>query len=295
MKPNRDTVWRNALEGKALAAPQGKLRVGFPLLVTLAVAMSGLSYLSGFRGGDGAHALGESVVPASSAVPYSNQNALLESCIRNYDQKYHDYTGRLVKQERLGGVVGKEQELTFKFRQSPYSVAMAWLRDPVGGDRVLYVQGKYDDKMLVRPLEILRALNPTLEVKPDSPEARKSTLFPVDHFGFKRIMEDVIQTNNQAKQAGDFREEPPQSVVVDGKPCIRLVRYLTEKKADYPAYKTVIYIDREYMVPTLIEGTGWGGDNDFLWRYSFSDLKFDVGLEDADFTPEANDLVTPRK
>jgi len=145
--------------------------------------------------------------------------SLLEYCVRNYTDKHRDYTCTLVKQERLGGVIGKEQELSVKFKELPFSVAMAWTRNAPQGDRVLYIEGKYENNMLVR--------------------------------------------------------------------------YLPQKDA-YPAYKTVVYIDQEYLVPILIEGFGWR-NQEFLCRYWYRDVKLNSGLKDADFAPEVNDLVSPTK
>ena len=91
-----------------------------------------------------------------------------------------------------------------------------------------------------------------------------------------------------AKQRGDLTEELAQDAEVLGRQAFVLVRTLPEKP-DYPAHKTVTYIDQEYLVPILVEGYGWHED-EFLCRYLYKDVRFNTNLTDDDFLPEVNDL-----
>ena len=62
--------------------------------------------------------------------------------------------------------------------QCSFSVAMAWTQNAPLGDRVLYVEGKYDNKMMVRPkAPFLQAITGgSVLRKPDGPEAMRNTL-----------------------------------------------------------------------------------------------------------------------
>ena len=238
----------------------------------------------------------DQVVAKARALAGTSHTALLEFCLKNYREKIHDYSCTFLKQEKIGGVVGKEQEVQVNFKEAPFSVLMTWTKNAPQGDRVLYVEGKYDGKMLVRPTSLfLRKIAPTVSRAPDGDEARKTTLKPVNCFGIERATKSLIEVYEQARAAGDLREEVGKDADVLGRKCFVLVRYLPEKN-NYPAYKTIVYIDQEYLLPIMIEGFGWNHsatESDFMCRYLYKDLKFNNSFSDQDFLPEKNDLVTP--
>ena len=63
----------------------------------------------------------------------TNHIALHEYCLDNYGRSYRDYTCTLIKQERISGKLGAEQEMSVKFKESPFSVAMKWtIESPAG-------------------------------------------------------------------------------------------------------------------------------------------------------------------
>jgi hypothetical protein len=214
--------------------------------------------------------------------------ALLQYCLDNYRGKYTDYTCTFTKQERIGGVLGAEQEIHVRFRDSPFSEALTWVANPPRCDRLLYVEGWNNNDMLARPTSsLLQALVPKgVSRRPDDEAARKVTLRTVDQFGFERGLKSLLAVYQEGKKGGDLREEFGGYYTVDGRDTLMLTRYLTTKRKDYPACKTLTYIDVKYLVPVMVEGYDWGA-GDFLCRYAFSDVKFNVGLTGADFTPES--------
>jgi hypothetical protein len=218
--------------------------------------------------------------------------ALLEYCQANYARQYRDYTCTLLKQERIKGELGPEQEVQVKFRGSPFSVTMFWVTNSPIGDRILYVEGKYDNNMIVRPkAKLLQMLTGGAVLrKPDGAEAMKNTLRPVNLFGFQRGMNELTKVYRQAREAGDLKTAFGQFADVAGRRALVLERYLPPKN-DYPAAKTLVYIDEEYLVPICIEGFDW--EQRLSSRYLFKDIRFNVGLTDDDFLPEANGITLP--
>jgi len=223
----------------------------------------------------------------------SSHAAFLEECLAHYRQSYRDYRCTLTRQERLGGLIQEEQEIAVKFKDSPFSVAMAWVRKPGLGDRMLYVEGKYGGQMLVRPTGGLAQLlaGKTVRKDPNAEDVRKQSLRRVDEFGFQRSMISLLGVYRLAAQRHDLREELGPDAEVLGRRTFVLVRHLPENR-DYPAARTVTYIDQEWLVPILVEGYGWR-DGEFLCRYFYKDIRFNTGLTDDDFLPENNDLQTP--
>jgi len=218
----------------------------------------------------------------------SNHIELLQYCLDHYNANYTDFTCTLYKEEKVHGSVKPEQEIRVKHMVSPFSVAMEWVRNAPIGDRVLYVEGKYENMMMVRPKgPLLQLLAPYVLRKPDGPEAMRNTLRPVNMFGFGRGLQSLINVYRQAKAAGDLKTAFGGYADVAGRRCVVLIRYLPAKD-DYPAYKTLTYIDVDHLVPMCIEGYDW--DKKLQCRYLYKDVEFNVALTSDDFTPEGNGI-----
>ena len=217
--------------------------------------------------------------------------ALLEYCLEQYEGRFNDYTCTFMKQEKIGGTMKDRQQMEVKFMESPYSVAMKWVENAPIVDRTIYVEGQWDGRMLVRPANpALRLMVASKLVEPDGPDAMKNTLRPVNRFGFKRSLESLLRVYREAEEAGDLEESYGGMKEVNGRNAVVLVRYLPNK-GDYPAHRTLTYIDLEYLVPIGVEGYGW--DDQLMCRYFYKDVKFNVGLTSEDFLPKANDVQAP--
>lgn len=227
--------------------------------------------------------------------------ALLKRCLENYKSSYRDFTCTFVKQEVVRGQLKPEQEIRVKHITSPFSVAMEWIKNPPLADRVLYVEGERNNQMLVRPHSPLLQLltGGSVERAPDGPQAMQNTLRPVSMFGFGRGLESLIKVYSKAQTEGDLKTTfggyafvggDPQAGI-EGRKCVVLIRHLPPKN-DYPAYKTLVYIDVDYLVPICIEGYDW--DEKLQCRYIYKDLKFNVALREDDFTPQAIGIVVSR-
>ena len=225
----------------------------------------------------------------------SDHIALIESCLANYDALRKSYTCTFVKQERLRGVMGKRQTVSATFMDSPFSVGMKWTENPAGGDRVLYVEGKYDGDMLVRPMGLISLLVSTAKVKPDGPDAMRSTRRPVSLFGFKRAMQSLLEVYRRAKAGGDLKQACDGYVKLAGRDAIVLVRRLPDGdkyRPDAPPV-TKIYIDLDYLVPIMIEGFEADGKT-LIARYQYKDVNFNAVVGADDFQPAKFDLIEPK-
>ncbi len=231
-------------------------------------------------------------VKSLEALAKTDHIALLERCVSNYEGSYKDFTCTFIKQERLNGSLKPEQWIDVKFMEAPFSVAMRWTKNAPLGDRVIYVEGKYGNNMLVNPKGVLSALVGTVTRKPDDAQAMQNTLRPVNMFGFKRGMDNLLNVYRKARNNGDLKEEFGGYAKVAGRDTLVLVRHLPPK-GDYPSEKTITYIDLDYMLPVCIEGYNWQGE--LVCRYIYKDIQFNVALNDADFLPETNGMKAPKQ
>ncbi|MCE5277133.1 MAG: DUF1571 domain-containing protein [Planctomycetaceae bacterium] len=217
--------------------------------------------------------------------------ALLEKCLENYKKTISSYRCTLIKQERINATLLPVQAVDVKFMQNPFSVAMAWTKNPGQGDRVLYVKGKWDNKMIVRPTNALaRALaGGSVAVDPRGKDARAASLRTVDEFGFERSLQSLLEVYVKAKAAGDLKEQFGGYAEVAGRNAVVLIRLLPPKD-DYPAAKTETFIDLEHLVPICVRGWGWQKTPELLCSYEYKDIRWNEPLKAADFLPEANEI-----
>jgi hypothetical protein len=246
---------------------------------------------------------GSPAVALASTAPAEGVNAqlvelaktdhakLLELCRRNYDRQVRDYTCTLIKQERINGKVGEVQHANVKFLDEPFSVALHFVKNVPIGERVLYVQGRYDNQMLVKPKGWLGNVFGTVQREPDGPQARQNSLQPISNFGFANSIDRLLEVYQAADERGHLTEEFGGYAEVEGRKTIVLVRKLPAKN-DYPAARTLTYVDTERLVPVMVEGFDW--DDEFICRYVYKDVAFNVGLQSSDFTPKANEMTEPK-
>lgn len=212
--------------------------------------------------------------------------ALLQMALDNYDASIQDYRATFVKQERIHGRIRKEQVMEVHFRDEPFSVFMHWTENPPRADRMLYVAGRNEGQMLVRPAGLLASLG-TLQRDPEGEDVMENTLRPVTQFGFRRSLESLLEVYRLADERGDLQSDFEGYAEVDGRPVLVLVRTLPPRD-DYPAKTTRIYLDRELLLPLAIEAMNWQDELDS--RYIYRDVRLNVGLTDADFAPENNGM-----
>ncbi len=216
--------------------------------------------------------------------------ALLELCKQNYRDAYSEYTCTFIKQERIDGQLRDEQWIDAKFMAEPFSVALDWVKNPPIGEALIYVEDKYNGKMLVKPRGFLSTLVGTVKREPDGPDAMKNTLRPVTKFGFANSLESLLSVYRDAEQAGELTQGFAGYAEVAGRKCIVLERYLPPED-EYPAKKTLTYVDVESLLPICVEGWNW--QDELCCRYLYRDIDFSVDLKPEDFTPEANDMKAP--
>jgi len=216
----------------------------------------------------------------------SDHIALLKWAMEHYQQDIQDFQAVLRKQERVNGVLKTEEEIAVRFKNAPFSVIMEWQKNAKTIDKLLYVEGYNDNKMIVHPTGWLSWIK-SVKRDPRCAEAQRSSRKTCDQFGFYRTLEDMIRIYQQAKQEGDLQTRYLGQTQVDNRPCIAMERVLPAKK-DYPCARMVMEFDEEYLLPTAITSYDWQGK--LLSKYVFTDIKLNTGLSLAEFTPQANQL-----
>ena len=171
---------------------------------------------------------------------------------------------------------------------------MAWLENAPKGDHVLYVDGERDNQMLVRPTKEFHRFLAGKQVlrDPESKEVMEGTLKPITVFGFKNSLEKLLEVYRLAESRGELETGYDGIATFGDREVLVLTRHLPERD-EYDGEKTVIYIDTEYLVPVMIAAYDWSDESRLVAQYVFTDIKFNMDLTDADFTPSAFKMSEP--
>ena len=212
--------------------------------------------------------------------------ALLEWACQRYEKHINCYQITLYKQERIRRKLKAVEEVDVRFLEKPFSVFMKWKKNAGRGDKILYVDGAHDGKMIVHPTGLWSWIK-SVKKDPRSKDVKRASLKTPDQFGFHRGMTNMLDIYREAKENGDLRINYIGPTKVKGRPCVAMERVLPADKG-YPFARLLIEFDVEYVLPTSITCYDWSGQ--LMSRYVYGDLRFNTGLTEADFTPAANGL-----
>jgi len=189
-----------------------------------------------------------------------------------------DYTLTLKKQERIDGALGPVNVVFVKWKR-PFSIYLKFLEGNDKGREVIFVEGKYRDKMIVSPGGILGAL--TIKVAPDSLIAKKNNRHNITEAGMSNTIGRILTIieKEQKEPSSDisvtfFGEKPLEKDM-----CI----HIRIDKSSYAA-RTEVYLNSDTLYPHTI--ISYDEDGELLESYNYSDIKTNVGLDDSDFDPK---------
>lgn len=258
-----------------------------PSLVPIALAWSVLALGAG-------HAAAESA-PAGEH-PLMPVVRLAQERLQEIDSQVRDYTCVLVKRERLDDVLSDYEYLMLKVRHEqrrdhqvvvPFSVYIRFLAPAeVAGREVIYVEGRNKGKMIVRRGGD-RFSFVTTSLDPHSDLAMQEARYPITEVGIRNLIQRLLEVGHEDLQHDECEVRNIPGTKLDGRPCT-LVEVRHPVRRDYFRYNLAqIFIDDELQLPIRYASYDWpkqpGGQPVLLEEYTFRDIKFNVGLTDADF------------
>jgi hypothetical protein len=211
-------------------------------------------------------------------------------CLQRYDREVHAYTVTLRKQERIRGRLRSPERIAVVFRESPFSVYFHWL---TGADRkadkALYVEGKYNNKLVAVPHGVLGTLTSltgrrAVERDVDGEDAKNSGRYPLSEFGFRIATQRVLDAWKKARAEGSLHVDYLGVVRVSetgDRPCYKLRRRQYSEPEEDGIMEITLYIDREnwLQVGSVLRD----GQGQFIAEYFFSDLRLNPALDQSVF------------
>jgi outer membrane lipoprotein-sorting protein len=215
----------------------------------------------------------EAADPGEAVLPFLAQ---MESAYA----KVNDYQATFHKQERVDGKLLPEETILLKF-QKPLKIYMNWVGEPLRGQEALYVQGKYDNKLVAHAGGVLGMIS--VSVDPDGPTAMEGNRHPITHTGFGFIIKQLRPNIESALSYGEFEIVRMGEESFQGRPAT-VIEAVFDKRGErqYSSGRMVLHIDRELMLP--VGSVFYDGKNTLIEKYYYTDVKLNVGFTDADFS-----------
>jgi hypothetical protein len=211
-------------------------------------------------------------------------------------EQVEDYTCTLVTRERIRNELRDYQWIYAKLRHEqtrggqvevPFSVYLRFLGpDDVAGREVLYRQGAYGGKMIVRRGG-LRFPYVTVSITPDGDLAMQDNRYPLTEIGIKNMLKRLIEVGEEDLKYGECEVEYFGNAKIDGRACTAVRITHPVRRSHFRYHVAEIYVDNELQVPVRYASYDWpeeeGGPPRLLEDYTYTKIQFNVGLKDRDF------------
>lgn len=201
----------------------------------------------------------------------------------------HDFTATFSKRERLGRG-GKQllaQSMKMKFREQPFSVYFHFLSKDDAGREVLYVDGRNRNQLMVHEGGGIASLVGTLNFAPTANEVMKENRYPITQVGLKNMTDKVINQWESETKYGEATVKYYNSAKLGDVECMAIECTHPQPRRQFRYHMTRVYVDKQTKFIVRVEQYGWptraGQQPPILEEYTYSDIKTNVGLGDADF------------
>jgi hypothetical protein len=229
---------------------------------------------------------------ALSELVKRDPERVIHLAIEHYGKTIRDYTCLFQKQERIDRELRKQEDIAVSYREAPRSVFMVWKKNADQVKRVLfedgpdYVNKKGEKLARVEPAGALISLVVSDIMMPiHGKRARKTSLRPIDQFGFHAALDMLERDNLFAKDNGDLDLRYDGEGEIDGRPTWKIVRHLPYNGPDskYPNAKLIVHIDQKWLLPVAVYGYADHEGTELLCSYVYTNVTLNPGLTDRAF------------
>jgi len=222
------------------------------------------------------------VIPPTAMADQRERLLSLLTRIESSYARINDYTAVFRKQERVEGKLLPEGTILLKF-QKPLKVYMKWIEDPSKGTEALYVDGSNGNKLLVHRGGILGIL--TLSLDPRGSLALTKNRHPITEVGFGYLIDGLQRNIRMAHRQGELEVIRLAEETFRGRSTTVVeAKFIPRGGRTYYASRMVFHIDTELQLP--VGGVFYDEADALIERYSYSDVKLNVGLTSLNFSRE---------
>jgi len=231
---------------------------------------------------------------------------MARGALKNIEQSINDYTCRIIKQERILGELQPQEFMDAKIRNrkvqdgkivQPLSVYLKFVApENVKGREVVWVEGKNNNKLRAHEGGTAGRFLPSVWLDPDGALAMRGQLHPIYDIGIENLVLKLIERGTQEKKHGVAECSVnfiPNAKITLGKQtnvCTVLQVIHPVQRPHFEFNRAEIFIDDDLKIPIRYAAYFWpqqaGQAEPVIEAYTYTNMKLNVGLTDADFDPQ---------
>ncbi|AMV19294.1 hypothetical protein VT03_15490 [Planctomyces sp. SH-PL14] len=203
------------------------------------------------------------------------------------------YQAKFFKQERIDGALSDDEEIDLKLAHTPFRVYMKWRSGEVG-QQALYIDGEYDNQVLVQPGGLKGRLAGTLKMDPRDERAMACSRYPITNLGMvelARLIQAVLVKDLETNAA--MTCQLVDEGTYEGRPCSHFTATYQTPQPGHPYRKVELCLDKEFEMPVLARTHGWdengspAPDEDTLLEcYRYHEIAVYDEVPEKDFDPK---------
>ena len=202
-----------------------------------------------------------------------------------------DYSCTIVKQERIHGLLRKQERMFIKVRHEPFSVYMRFdAPRRARGREVVFVENECNGHLQAHGVGLEAAVG-TVHLVPDGPLALSENLHPITDIGIHRMALQLAEEGEKQKaKPKDKISVAVEECELNGVRCVRLELRNLEHHCNDPFCRAQVYVDIERNIPISYTAWGWpeceGGEMPLLETYTYENIQLNQNFQDIDFKIE---------
>jgi hypothetical protein len=240
----------------------------------------------------------EPTPPPTASAPPANETPLdaLKRLIDAANTAYapvESYIAQLRRREVVSGRIKPAETILFKFRRQPESIAFKWLNEESKGRELVYVVGRYDNKLHIRlaagDMPFARA-GMRMAFAPDSSLVRSASRHGVEDAGIgasiTRLQRMVTTLEQTPERMASVKYTPELQRAEYARP-LEAVEYDMPPGVDRAlpeGGRRLMCFDPQTHFPVLVVTHDAQGRE--VEYYCYDRIQLNVGLDDADFDPD---------
>jgi hypothetical protein len=199
------------------------------------------------------------------------------------------YIARFRRREQINGKDAPEEIIALQFRKQPWSVHMKWVGSEGTGREVVYVKGKYENKIHT----LLAATDPkfplggnVVSLAPDSPFVRARSRYPITEAGIGALIERFGRiVDREAAKTRVLRYAGLQKRPEYEEPLEAVEEFISEEEAPAPrGGRRWWFFEPKSGLPVIAISYDTAGRE--VEYYCYDRIQAPVGLDDDDFNPD---------
>ncbi len=194
------------------------------------------------------------------------------------------YEATFFKKEVVGTTT-ISQKMTIKVRHNPFSVYL-YFHSPHEGREVIYVEGENNGKLVAHEAGLL-SLAGAMELMPTDPMVMSENRYPITMAGISNAVKVMIKRWEEETKYGEIEVKYFKDAKLGSLSCRVVEATHPQPRRQFDNHKIRLWVDSESGLPVRMQKFGFpkkaGAQPPVIEDYTFTDIKTNVRLTDADF------------